>query len=208
MARNYIGVIKLAPHVRAWADPKNKIHLVNNGRYFKCILDDYDLEPIMKGLKEGLIVETTAFKEGTADADDGARLPRYCGYNMCQLHLIKEAVAADYLEDVDFKSSLEWQPPQPAEIVEKPVLIISGMPTDPAVLEAGGDHVLTVSIPEFPVVEQEQQVDADGDGIGDVDEEGNPIMEVVQVKQPVTVSIAVEGGSVNPSSITFDPAVD
>ena len=28
MARNYIGVIKLAPHVRAWADPKNKIHLV------------------------------------------------------------------------------------------------------------------------------------------------------------------------------------
>ena len=208
MARNYIGVIKLAPHIRAWADPKNKIHLVNNGRYFKCILDDYDLEPIMKGLKEGLIVETTAFAEGTADADDGARLPRYCGYNICQLHLIKEAVAADYLEDVDFKSSLEWQPPQPVEgPAPKPGNANVEIEVEASEVEMNKPLMIQVGVDEIKPEKVMQQV-----GTGEFDEEGNEIMEEVEVEQhrEVTINIEAAEGSVSPASVTFssDPAAD
>ena len=115
MAKQYYGCIRLTKHNPGWSDPVNDIHLLRTHRTFKCVLEEYDLRPIIKGINAGLIEFTRADIEGTADSDDGARLPMYCGNCLCAAHLIKEGVLADYQADVDYQSDLEWQPPQPAE---------------------------------------------------------------------------------------------
>ena len=193
MAKQYYGCIRLTKHNPGWSDPINDIHLLRTHRTFKCVLEDYDLRPIMKGIKEGLIEFTRADIEGTADADDGARLPMYCGHCICQAHLIKEGVLADYQADVDYQSDLEWQPPQPAERpAPTPNVQITGLP---AQIEAGQEVVFQVKLdqlkPEKVMVET------------GTDENGEPIMEEQEQHKTVTVSVSANGGEVSPTTLTF-----
>lgn len=53
---NSIGKIKLALHNPAWFDDVNDIHLTLSGQREAEVYDTYDLEPIMKAIKYGLIV--------------------------------------------------------------------------------------------------------------------------------------------------------
>ena len=199
MAKQYYGCIRLTKHNPGWSDPINDIHLLRTHRTFKCVLEDYDLRPIMRGIKEGLIEFTRADIEGTSDSDDGARLPVYCGAHLCQAHLIKEGVLADYQADVDYQSDLEWQPPQPAE---PPAKTPSVQVTIPAQMAAGEAAVFEVRLdqlkPEKVMVE-----------IG-TDENGEAIMEEQEQHRTVTVSVSASAGNVSPATLTFssDPAAD
>ena len=193
MAKQYYGCIRLTKHNPGWSDPINDIHLLRTHRTFKCVLEDYDLRPIMKGIKEGLIEFTRADIEGTADSDDGARLPMYCGHCICQAHLIKEGVLADYQADVDYQSDLEWQPPQPAE---RPAPTPSVQVTIPAQIEAGAEEVFQVKLDQLKP--KKEMVDT-----GEVDENGEPIMEEQEVHQTVTVNVSATGGTVEPTTLTF-----
>ena len=198
MAKQYYGCIRLTKHNPGWSDPVNDIHLLRTHRTFKCVLEDYDLRPIMRGIKEGLIEFTRADIEGTADSDDGARLPMYCGHCICQAHLIREGVLADYQADVDYQSDLEWQPPQPAERpAPTPNVKIQG----PDKIEAGQEAVFQVSLDQLKP--KKEMVDT-----GEVDENGEPIMEEQEVHQTVTVSVAASGGTVEPSTLTFSSDPD
>ena len=193
MAKQYYGCIRLTKHNPGWSDPINDIHLLRTHRTFKCVLEDYDLRPIMKGIKEGLIEFTRADIEGTADADDGARLPMYCGNCICQAYLIKEGVLADYQADVDYQSDLEWQPPQPAEPPAKtPSVKIEG----PAQIEAGKEEVFQVKLDQLKPKKVMKET-------GEVDENGEPIMEEVEEHQTVTVNVSATGGTVEPPTLTF-----
>ena len=200
MAKQYYGCIRLTKHNPGWSDPINDIHLLRTHRTFKCVLEDYDLRPIMKGIKEGLIEFTRADIEGTADSDDGARLPMYCGSCICQAHLIKEGVLADYQADVDYQSDLEWQPPQPAE---RPAPTPSVQITGPSQLEAGAEEVFQVKLDQLKPKKEQVPVDADGDGVTDTDADGNEIFEEKEVHQTVTVNVAATGGTVEPTTLTF-----
>ena len=193
MAKQYYGCIRLTKHNPGWSDPINDIHLLRTHRTFKCVLEDYDLRPIMRGIKEGLIEFTRADIEGTSDSDDGARLPVYCGAHLCQAHLIKEGVLADYQADVDYQSDLEWQPPQPAE---RPAPTPSVQVTIPAQIEAGAEEVFQVKLDQLKP--KKEMVDT-----GEVDENGEPIMEEQEVHQTVTVSVSASGGTVEPATLTF-----
>ena len=198
MAKQYYGCIRLTKHNPGWSDPVNDIHLLRTHRTFKCVLEEYDLRPIIRGIQEGLIEFTRADIEGTADSDDGARLPQYCGKCICQAHLIKEGVLADYQADVDYQSDLEWQPPQPAE---RPAPTPNVQITGPAQIEAGQEAVFQVKLDQLKP--KKEMVDT-----GEVDENGEPIMEEQEVHQTVTVSVAASGGTVEPSTLTFSSDPD
>ena len=51
MAKQYYGCIRLTKHNPGWSDPINDIHLLRTHRTFKCVLEDYDLRPIIKVVK-------------------------------------------------------------------------------------------------------------------------------------------------------------
>jgi hypothetical protein len=213
--KQYYGCIRLTRHNPGWSDPINDIHLLRTHRTFKCVLEDYDLRPILKGIKDGLIEFTRADLEGTADADDGARLPVYCGAHMCAAHLIREGVLADYLAEVDYQSDLEWQPPVPAELPDRPAVVGNSNVQIQCDAEVDMKKPLAiqvgVDIVEPQRVKQEQPaVDADGNPV--LDEEGNQVMEEVEVEQHREVTVVIEAaeGTVSPASVTFssDPAAD
>ena len=100
MSKQYYGVIKLAPHIPAWYDFKNEIYLTCGKRWFKCVTDDMDLRPILKGLKAGLIVWDSVENIGTGPADE-AKMPVvtfqcYCGIEEEGFGIIEEGVLAPY----------------------------------------------------------------------------------------------------------------
>ena len=105
MSKQYYGVIKLAPHIPAWYDFKNEIYLTCGKRWFKCVTDDMDLKPILKGLKAGLIVWDSVENIGTGPADD-AKMPVVTFQCKCQVEeegfgIIEEGVLAPYEPEYD-----------------------------------------------------------------------------------------------------------
>ena len=122
--KQYIGVIKLNKHCPAWHDDVNDIHLTRTHRTFKCVLSDYNLTPILKGIKAGYIEVTTAYEMGMIDSDDGVRMPQYACTCMCTK--IADGVEGDYGSDIDYQSALEWKPEVAKVPTAKPRMIISG----------------------------------------------------------------------------------
>lgn len=105
MPKQYYGVIKLAPHIPAWYDFKNEIYLTCGKRWFKCVTDDMDLKPILKGLKAGLIVWDSVENIGTGPADD-AKMPVATFQCHCNIEdegygIIEEGVLAPYEPEYD-----------------------------------------------------------------------------------------------------------
>ena len=105
MSKQYYGVIKLAPHIPAWYDFKNEIYLTCGKRWFKCVTDDMDLKPILKGLKAGLIVWDSVENIGTGPADD-AKMPVATFQCHCNIEeegygIIEEGVLAPYEPEYD-----------------------------------------------------------------------------------------------------------
>lgn len=88
----YYGKIKLAPHIVSWMDKVNNIYLTDNGRTFKCVTDDMDLEPIGKGIDAGLIIPYS-------DEGDGSRMPKFCFG--CDGHIERAGVLAPYYPKYD-----------------------------------------------------------------------------------------------------------
>ena len=100
MSKQYYGVIKLAPHIPAWYDAVNEIYLTSNKRWFKCVTDDMELKPILKGLKAGLVVWDSVENIGTGPADD-AKMPVVTFQCKCAIEeegfgIIEEGVLASY----------------------------------------------------------------------------------------------------------------
>lgn len=105
MSKQYYGVIKLAPHIPAWYDFKNEIYLTCGKRWFKCVTEDMDLKPILKGLKAGLIVWDSVENIGTGPADD-AKMPVATFQCHCNIEeegygIIEEGVLAPYEPEYD-----------------------------------------------------------------------------------------------------------
>ena len=105
MSKQYYGVIKLAPHIPAWYDFQNEIYLTCGKRWFKCVTDDMDLKPILKGLKAGLIVWDSVENIGTGPADD-AKMPVatfqcHCNIEEEGFGIIEEGVLAPYEPEYD-----------------------------------------------------------------------------------------------------------
>ena len=119
MSKQYYGVIKLAHHIPAWCDMVNNIHLTRGGRWFKCVTDDMDLKPILKGIKAGLIEWTTVEEIGTG-SDEGAKLPIVTFQCMCNVEkqgygVIEEGVLAPYDPSYDAMPEPEEKPEEPVE---------------------------------------------------------------------------------------------
>ena len=105
MSKQYYGVIKLAPHIPAWYDAVNEIYLKSDKRWFKCVTEDMDLKPILKGLNAGLIVWDSVEDIGTGPADD-AKMPVITFQCKCQVKeegfaIIEEGVLAPYEPEYD-----------------------------------------------------------------------------------------------------------
>ena len=125
MSKQYYGVIKLARHIPAWCDMVNNIHLTCNGRWFKCVTDDMDLKPIMKGIKAGLIEWTTVEEIGTGE-DEGAKLPEvtfscHCIVDKSGMVILEEGVLAPYDPEFDKlpEDEVEEKPEDP-EVPDQP----------------------------------------------------------------------------------------
>lgn len=105
MSKQYYGVIKLAPHIPAWYDAVNEIYLKSDKRWFKCVTDDMDLKPILKGLKAGLIIWDSVENIGTGPADD-AKMPVVTFQCKCAIEeegfgIIEEGILAPYEPEYD-----------------------------------------------------------------------------------------------------------
>lgn len=105
MSKQYYGVIKLAPHIPAWYDATNEIYLTCDGRWFKCVTDDMELKPILKGLKAGLIMWDSVGNIGTGPEDD-AKMPVvtfqcHCNVDKKGFGIIEEGVLAPYEPEYD-----------------------------------------------------------------------------------------------------------
>lgn len=105
MSKQYYGVIKLAPHIPAWYDAENEIYLTCDGRWFKCVTEDMNLKPILKGLKAGLIMWDSVGNIGTGP-DDDAKMPVvtfqcHCNIEEKGFGIIEEGVLAPYEPEYD-----------------------------------------------------------------------------------------------------------
>ena len=135
MSKQYYGVIKLAPHIPAWYDAENEIYLVCNKRWFKCVTDDMNLKPIMKGIKAGLIMWDTVENIGTGPADD-AKLPVvtfqcHCNIEKEGFGIIEEGVLAPYEPEYDVIPEPPKQDEEPGEDPEDPPVDPEEPPVDP-----------------------------------------------------------------------------
>ena len=125
MSKQYYGVIKLAPHIPAWYDFKNEIYLTCGKRWFKCVTDDMDLKPILKGLKAGLIVWDSVENIGTGPADD-AKMPVATFQCHCNIEeegygIIEEGVLAPYEPEYDIIPNPVEDPDEGDDPEEPPV---------------------------------------------------------------------------------------
>lgn len=132
MSKQYYGVIKLAPHIPAWYDFKNEIYLTCGKRWFKCVTDDMDLRPILKGLKAGLIVWDSVENIGTGPADE-AKMPVVTFQCHCDIEeegfgIIEEGVLAPYEPEYDVIPN-PVENPDEGEDPEEPV--DPELPVDP-----------------------------------------------------------------------------
>ena len=132
MSKQYYGVIKLAPHIPAWYDAVNEIYLTAKKRWFKCVTDDMDLKPILKGLKAGLVVWDSVENIGTGPADD-AKMPVVTFQCHCNIEeegfgIIEEGVLAPYEPEYDI---IPEQPKEEESPVEPPVDPEPEEPVDP-----------------------------------------------------------------------------
>jgi hypothetical protein len=119
MSKQYYGVIKLAHHIPAWCDMVNNIHLTRGGRWFKCVTDDMDLKPILKGIKAGLIEWASVEEIGTG-VDEGAKLPIVTFQCRCDVEekgygVIEEGVLAPYDPSYDEIPGAPEKPEEPEE---------------------------------------------------------------------------------------------
>ena len=140
MSKQYYGVIKLAPHIPAWYDFKNEIYLTCGKRWFKCVTDDMDLRPILKGLKAGLIVWDSVENIGTGPADE-AKMPVVTFQCHCNIEeegfgIIEEGVLAPYEPEYDIlpnpvENPDEGEDPEEPEEPEPPVDPDPEEPVDP-----------------------------------------------------------------------------
>ena len=140
MSKQYYGVIKLAPHIPAWYDFKNEIYLTCGKRWFKCVTDDMDLKPILKGLKAGLIVWDSVENIGTGPADE-AKMPVVTFQCHCNIEeegfgIIEEGVLAPYEPEYDIlpnpvENPDEGEDPEEPEEPEPPVDPDPEEPVDP-----------------------------------------------------------------------------
>ena len=135
MSKQYYGVIKLAPHIPAWYDFQNEIYLTCGKRWFKCVTDDMDLKPILKGLKAGLIVWDSVENIGTGPADD-AKMPVatfqcHCNIEKEGYGIIEEGVLAPYEPEYDIIPNPVENPDEGDDPEEPPVNPDPEPPVDP-----------------------------------------------------------------------------